>query len=107
MTPMKRESGLSRIGQRAGAWICLTLAISAAWGATPAENRAFSAAMKSFAGGWWERAENELAQFVQEYPESQRRPEAILRQAQARYRQTNAIGAEQLLSANIHQAGKL
>ena len=107
MTGMKRELNLLRCRWLAGAWMLLALAAAAAQAASPEEDRAFAAALKSFAGGWWERAENEYARFTQEYPESERRAEAILRQAQARYRQTNATGAEQLLSENISQAGKL
>ena len=107
MTDMKRESSLLRVRRVAGVWMLLALAIAAAQAAGPAENRAFAAALKSFAGSWWERAENEFAQFTVEFPEAERRPEAILRQAQARYWQTNSVGAGQLLSENISQAGKL
>src|SRR5437773_2576868 len=101
MTHMKCELSLLPGLWFAVAWICLAQTISAASAGSSPENQAFAAALKSFAGGWWERAESEFAQFTQQYPASERRAEAILRQAQALYRLTNSVGAEQLLSANI------
>ena len=73
--------------------------------ASAAEKRAFAAAVKSFDGGWWEIAEQEFAGFIQKYPKSEYRAEAILRQAQARCRQRNFGGAVELLSANLNQTG--
>lgn len=75
--------------------------------ATPAEDRAFAAALRTFEGGWWDLAGQEFAAFIEKNPNSERRPEAVLRQAQARYQQKNSAGAVELLSANLAQAGKL
>jgi len=107
MRNMKHESGLRQLRWFVVAWMLLAPAVLAVGAASSAENRAYAAALKSFGGGWWARAEAEFAEFAQEYRKSERRPEAILRWAQARYRQTNSSGAVQLLSANIDQAGKL
>jgi TolA-binding protein len=83
-----------------------TSALSAA---TPEERRAFDAALKAFQDGvlGYERAEREFDEFIKAYPMSERRNEAVLRQAQSRYYMTNAAGAASLLSTNLAQAGKL
>lgn len=75
--------------------------------ATFGENRAFTAATKAFKDGMWPWAESEFAEFVQKYPRSEHRAEAVLLQAQAMYHQTNGAGTLQLLTANLETAGKL
>src|SRR5688572_8614842 len=72
-----------------------------------AENRAFSTASSSFQDEIWLRAEMQFAQFSEKYPKSERRPEAILFQAQSLYHLTNAPAAIALLSANFDAAGRL
>jgi len=73
--------------------------------ASPGENRAYAAAEKSFKDGIWWHAEAEFAEFIKQFPESERRPEAFLLQAQAMFHQTNAA-ALSLLTANLGAAGK-
>src|SRR6266576_1109723 len=68
--------------------------------AASAEDRAFTNAIKPFADGVWDFAEVELAQFVEKYPQSPHRAEAVLRQAQAQYCQaTNHLARQQLPEA--------
>lgn len=75
--------------------------------ASDAENRPFQNAVDSFNNGWWERAERQFAEFMEKYPKSDRRMEAILNQARARLKQNNFDGAAKLLSDNLAQAGNL
>lgn len=86
--------------------LCMCIGMSCA-GAAPAERRAFASAMRSFEGGWWEIAERRFSEFVNKYPESDLVPEAILRQAQARFRQRNFAGAVELLTTHRDRAGSL
>ena len=72
-----------------------------------AGQKAFDAAEKTFAGKWWVLSEKEFGEFVEKYPESELRPLAILRWAQARFHRRNSTGAAELLSSNLHQAGTL
>ena len=63
--------------------------------ASASEDRAFAAAAEAFQDGIWSRAETQLAQFIQNYPKSNRVAEALLLQAQAEFKQealTEAIG---------------
>jgi tetratricopeptide (TPR) repeat protein len=75
--------------------------------ANPGDNAAFNAAERAFSTTVWDRAEELFADFVKNFPDSPRIPEAILFQAQARYQQSNYAGALQLLSAQQGVAGKL
>ncbi|MBI5775287.1 MAG: tetratricopeptide repeat protein [Verrucomicrobia bacterium] len=72
-----------------------------------AESGAFNAAGRAFQDGQWERAEKEFGDFATRYPKSSRRAEAVLMQAQSRYKLTNSVGAIELLSANLDATGKL
>src|SRR5213596_83235 len=87
--------------------ILLTLVLAQAQlsAASTEEKRAFDAAAKSFAGGWWDRAEKELAEFANQFPDSERKPEVILLQAQARFKLKLYTGVIDLLSANLTKAG--
>ena len=68
--------------------------------AASAEDRAFTNAIKPFADGVWDFAEAELARFVEKYPQSPHRAQAVLRQAQAQYCQaTNHLARRQLPEA--------
>ncbi|NBV20894.1 MAG: outer membrane protein assembly factor BamD [Proteobacteria bacterium] len=73
----------------------------------PAEQGAFDAAAKAFQDLNFERAEREFGQFARTFPESSLRSEAVLLQARARYSRTNAVGAIDLLTTGLPQAGKL
>ena len=72
--------------------------------ASPAD-RAFDAAVKAFQDTFYGRAEAQLADFRQKYPDSPRLTEAILLQAQARIELTNYAGAIALLTSHRAQAG--
>jgi tetratricopeptide (TPR) repeat protein len=76
-----------------------------AWGAAPTEKGAFDAAVNAFKDGFYQKAEQDLAQFVLQFTNSPRLPEAILVQAQARIQLTNWAGAIELLSTNQSRAG--
>jgi TolA-binding protein len=82
----------------------LVLARLTLLGASPGENRAFTAAKASFDLGMWERAEAEFADFAVKFPSSERRAEVLLRQAQARYHLTNSPGVLELLVPNLDKA---
>ncbi len=74
---------------------------------TSAERRSFNTAMQSFQGGWWEIAERQFGDFISKYPKSELLPEALLRQAQARFRLRKFADAIDLLSAHRDKAGQL
>ena len=86
---------------------CCALAATPAVGAGVEEGRAFTNALKSVAGNWWEIADCELAAFLQQYPTSERRAEAVLLQAQARCQMRQPAGAIDLLATNLATAGAL
>jgi TolA-binding protein len=75
--------------------------------ATAPEKRAFKIAMDFLSSTFYPRAEAEFGDFVSKFPESDLVPEAILRQAQARYFMTNYAGAVELLSGRLGAAGPL
>src|SRR5262245_44844408 len=71
------------------------------------EERAFKDAEKSFHDMIWDRAEAELANFVLVYTNSPRVAQALLFQGEARFWQSNYVGAIALLTDNQNQAGPL
>jgi TolA-binding protein len=73
----------------------------------PAETKAFNAAALSFQGGWWERANRELGDFTQHFPQSELLPKAVLLMAQARINLKNFDGAIEVLQAHQAAAGPL
>ena len=75
------------------------------WAATPAD-LAFQAAVRAFQDTFYARAEGQLADFCQKYPDSPRFADAVLLQAQARIKLTNYVGATDLLTAYQTKAGK-
>ncbi|WCJ60585.1 tetratricopeptide repeat protein [Fontisphaera persica] len=78
------------------------------WGAaSAAERRALNTAQILFNDGSYDLAERELAEFVRRYPNSSRLPEAVLLQAQARFKLKNLNGAIELLQNYFPQAGTL
>jgi len=87
-------------------WLaCGQAALAAAPGA--AEKRAFDSAVRSFADGFFDRANRELGGFTVSHPESELTPRAVLLQAQARLRLKDAQGAATLLAARMDRAGAL
>jgi len=69
------------------------------------EERAYAAAMGAFQDGLWNRAETELAQFVEKYPASSHVPEAVLLLAQAEFKQGKLADAIARLKAGQAVAG--
>lgn len=86
-----------------GLWAAMPL--SAATSA--AERRALTTAQILFNDGSYDLAERELAEFIRRYPTSSRLPEAVLLQAQARFKLKNLAGAIELLQNYFPQAGTL
>src|SRR5882724_7570855 len=75
--------------------------------ASSREKREFNAATAAIRDGFWERAENEFGEFAKKHPASELRAQALLYQAQARFKMTNSDGAAELLMANKDGAGSL
>jgi TolA-binding protein len=71
--------------------------IASAAGSTR-EQRTFSVAIGAFQDGMFDRATNELAQFVKKYPNSTNAPQAVLLQAQAEFKLGNLAGTIALLA---------
>lgn len=69
------------------------------------EKKSFDAASESFRWEMWERAEKEFAEFVRDYPQSEKLVEALLWQAQAQYRQGKYAALIELLTPRQAQAG--
>jgi TolA-binding protein len=70
------------------------------------EQQLFNAAAKAFNDGFYERAERELGEFIRLYPQSELVSEAILYQAQARFKLSRLEGVLELLNSQWAQAGK-
>lgn len=79
----------------------------AGFAASPAENRAFDAAARSFNAGFYERADREWGDFSKQFSESDRLPQAILYQAEARFHLGRFDAVFELLNAHLGKAGKL
>src|SRR3974390_459476 len=94
-----------------GRWIWFLVALLVAGprlvAAPSPEERAFKDAEKSFHDKIWDRAEGEMAAFVQTYTNSPRLAEALLFQGEARFWQSNYVGAIALLTENQNRAGPL
>ncbi|HKQ40339.1 MAG TPA: tetratricopeptide repeat protein, partial [Verrucomicrobiae bacterium] len=71
------------------------------------ETRAFDAAIRSFQLGTYDRAHNELATFVEQFPASPKAPEALLLQAQCAVRLKQLDAARDILTTNAARAGDL
>ena len=71
------------------------------------EERAYAAAAAAFQDKLWNRAETEFAQFTGRYPKSDRLAEAVLFQAQARFKLGKFDDTIALLNAHQSQAGAL
>src|SRR5947208_116093 len=75
--------------------------------AEPGEAEAFTSAAKASQDGFYERAEKEWAEFLRQYPKSDRAAEAALAEAQARDQLKNYAGALEILNEHAAQAGRL
>jgi TolA-binding protein len=71
------------------------------------EAKAYGTAKDSYRLKAWERAEQELAEFIKEYPKSEQVAEAVWYQAQAQFEQRKYDAAVALLQARVGQAGNL
>jgi TolA-binding protein len=91
--------------------LCLLLIWGACSGtavaAAPSEKGLFTSASQALQDGFYSKAEEDFASFVQLFPASPKVPEAILRQAEARLKLKNYAGAVELLSGHLAQAGPL
>jgi len=87
------------------ALVAVLLSLPARAGADAEEQRAFAAALKSFQGEFWARAEQEWRDYTIKFPLSPQLTEAVLYQARALIEQGNYPGAVQLLQENQGQAG--
>jgi outer membrane protein assembly factor BamD (BamD/ComL family) len=67
------------------------------------EERAYAAAIAPFQDEMWSRAATNLLQFISKYPDATNVPEAVLRLAQAEYRQGEF--AEAIATLDQHKAG--
>lgn len=85
----------------------LLFGVVAARAASFGENRAYSAAAKAFQDETWWLADGSFGQFVDRFPKSEWRPQAVLYQAIARFHLTNSAGCIDLLRANLDRAGPL
>ena len=91
------------------AFIFLALLVlpGASRGAATPEQRALAAADDSFRLGLWERAEKQYATFVEQFPKSEDKAQALLRQGQSQWQMGHYTNAVALLSGRIREAGRL
>ncbi len=75
--------------------------------ASSGENRAYKAAVDAFKDTVWWRAESEFERFVAKYPKSELAPDAVLLQAQARFKQGKFEPTIALLTTWLGAAGPL
>ncbi|HKS38770.1 MAG TPA: tetratricopeptide repeat protein [Verrucomicrobiae bacterium] len=98
---------LARLGWLlCGAALSATL-VSTLYAASPAEARAYEAALRRLQTGAYDLAERELVEFQKDYPQSEKTPEIILLQAECRYRQGQFDSGLKLLQEKIAGAGIL
>ena len=71
------------------------------------QTRAFDAAIRSFQLGTYDRAQNELASFIEQFPASPKIPEALHLQAQCAIRLNQLQAAQDILTTNAPRAGAL
>ncbi len=90
-------------------WLVLSLGIVSGRveAASAVEMRAYAGAVQAFQDKVWWLAEADFGQFVEKYPKSEQRAQAVLYQAVARFHQTNSAGVVAWLQANLEQAGTL
>jgi len=86
----------------------LLLALPVRAAPSPADQRALAAAENSFQLGFWERAEKQFSAAAEKAPaKSELRAQAVLRQAQARFKLGRFTNAVELLSTRQREAGAL
>ena len=68
-------------------------------------DRAFTAAVKLFQGGWHDLAEKDLGAFQERFPTSTNRVQAALLQAQCRFQLKDYSGAIKLIESRLSGAG--
>jgi TolA-binding protein len=91
-------------------WLLIVFVVALSGGsvfAASREDRAFAAATAAFQDGIFDRAEAELARFIQQYPKSSRVADAVLLQAQAQFKQGKNTAAIGLLTAPPVNPGRL
>jgi len=89
-------------------WLLALLAAApAAFAATSAEDTAFKSASTALTETIWDKAEAEFDGFVHTFTNSARLPQAVLFQAEARFKQGKFTGVIELLSSWQSKAGKL
>lgn len=71
------------------------------------EVKAYTSAREAYRLKMWERAEQEMGEFIKEYPKSEHLAEAVWYQAQAQFEQHKYETAAALLQARLGEAGKL
>ncbi|HUS36149.1 MAG TPA: tetratricopeptide repeat protein [Verrucomicrobiae bacterium] len=87
--------------------VLLLLLAAPVFAAEAGEAEAFAAAAKASQDGFHERAEKEWAEFLRQFPKSERANEGALAQAQARYHLKQYPAALEILNARAAQAGPL
>jgi TolA-binding protein len=89
-------------------WLVLLFFVAGSiFAAEPGEAEAFTSAAKASQDGFYERAEKEWAEFLRQYPKSDRAAEAALAETQARDQLKNYAGALEILNEHAAQAGRL
>ena len=83
------------------------IAIPSSFAASKVEERAFTTAVESLNTKLYSLAEQTFAKFVEDYPASTNKVDAILHQAQARFHQTNFPGALEILQKGLPEAGTM
>ena len=71
------------------------------------EDRAFAAAATAFQDGVYDRAENGFAQFIRNFPKSERVPQAVLSLSKSQFKQGKFAAAAKTLTAGSTVAGVL
>ena len=92
-------------------WLLILFALGLsgemAWAAVTREDRAYAAAVAAFHDEAWNRADLELAQFIQKFPKSTNAPAAVLLQSQAELKLGKVAEAMGMLSGHRAMAGRL
>lgn len=90
-------------------WLLLGGLLGCGGGPTAAfavsEKQAFESASEAFRIEIWDRAEFEFAEFIKDFPESEKLPQALLLQAQALYHQQKYAAVVALLHSRFDAAG--
>ena len=95
---------LLRIARWVGFLTALSFFVTTQTRAASAEARAYEAAVRLYEGAAFDLAETELANFVKNYPDSENVPQAILLQAQSRFRQNKYDAALALLRRRVSRS---